>query len=222
MRQLQVNSSSGISSSSVLSSQMEPPSNQSFRGNNYTPLWTEEDKMVGMKRSYPFSLDSPPAPSLHCNFHPSYAASISKSDELASCTNRCTAHMEHRNKCIKEGLSNSNPLPERNPNEVTSDNGRLNGDFLTLAPPAVASPPLDSKHKNPLDYSGHQGHELSEYECMPSQEYAKSQIHQPGPSGSVEQSFTFFPIKLRTNQTTTHVSNGNGEKGETIDLNLKL
>ncbi|KAK6132660.1 hypothetical protein DH2020_033612 [Rehmannia glutinosa] len=161
---LQVKSSSGISSS-VLNSQMEPPSNQNFHCNNYT--LTEENKMVGMKRSYPFSLE--------------------------------------------KGVSISNP-PEKYTNEVTSENRRSIGDFLTLAPPEVASPPLNLKHKHLLDYSDHQL----------SKEYGKSQIHEAGPSGLVVESFSFFPIKIQTNQRTTHVSNGNGENGETIDLNLKL
>ncbi|KAL0413434.1 UNVERIFIED_CONTAM: hypothetical protein Sradi_1545100, partial [Sesamum radiatum] len=56
--------------------------------------------MVGMKRSYPFLVESQPSHSLHCNFHPSYAASLFQSDEFDSCSNGCKAHMEPRNKCI--------------------------------------------------------------------------------------------------------------------------
>ncbi|KAI3457394.1 hypothetical protein Pfo_014057 [Paulownia fortunei] len=217
-----VNASSGISPSSVLSSQMEPPSNQSLRGNNYTSLRPEEDKMVGMKRSYPFSLESPPAPSFPGNFQPTYAAPRSRSDELPSCSSGYTAQMEPRNKYMRNGPSNSSTVPERNPSDVMRDDGRLNGDFLTLAPPAAASPPLNSKHKHPSDYSGHQGPDLSDFKCLPNQENLKSQIHQLGPSGSKEQPFSFFPIKSQVDQTTTRVSSGNGEKGEKIDLSLKL
>ncbi|KAL7218331.1 hypothetical protein ACSBR2_011574 [Camellia fascicularis] len=72
-----VNVSSGTSlSSEIKYHQMEPPSNQSFYGNNCTPLWHEEEKMVGMKRPYPFPPDNPPGPlfplqiSTHlCCFH---------------------------------------------------------------------------------------------------------------------------------------------------------
>ncbi|KAL0301218.1 UNVERIFIED_CONTAM: hypothetical protein Sradi_6398600 [Sesamum radiatum] len=218
----QMNSSTGISPSSILSSQMEPPSNQSSRGNNYVPSWSEEEKMVGMKRSYPFLVESQPSRPLHCNFHPSYAASLSRSDEFDSCSNGYTAHMEPRNKCIREISSNSSPQPEQNPSEATRDKGMLNGDFLTLAPPVVVSQTSNSEHKNTLDYSGHQRPELYEYEHMPSQDYAKSQIHHSGPSGSVERSVSFLPIAFQITQNTTHVSNGNGEKTETIDLSLKL
>ncbi|KAL0320629.1 UNVERIFIED_CONTAM: hypothetical protein Sradi_5324400 [Sesamum radiatum] len=218
----QMNSSTGISPSSILSSQMEPPSNQSSRGNNYVPSWSEEEKMVGMKRSYPFLVESQPSRSLNCNFHPSYAASLSRSDEFDSCSNGYKAHMEPRNKCIRESSSNSSPQPEQNPSEVNRDKRLLNGDFLTLAPPVVVSPPSNSEQKNTLDYSGYQRPKLYEYERMPCQDYAKRHIHHPGPSGSVERSVSFLPITLQIDQTTTRVSNGNGEKTETIDLSLKL
>lgn len=57
--------------------------------------------MVGMKRPYPFSLESPPPPSLLCNFRPSYAASSSRPDELALCSSGYTSVAEPRNKCIR-------------------------------------------------------------------------------------------------------------------------
>ncbi|XP_076924158.1 uncharacterized protein LOC143586499 [Bidens hawaiensis] len=69
--------------SSVLNFQIEPPSNQSYCGNNFQPLWPEEEKMVGMKRPYPFSLENMPIPSFHCKFPSAY---VSRSDEYASCS----------------------------------------------------------------------------------------------------------------------------------------
>ncbi|KAL7103685.1 hypothetical protein ACP275_08G194900 [Erythranthe tilingii] len=185
------------SSSVELNSPMEPPSNQSFRSNNYVPSWTDDDKIIGMKRSYPFSLESPPLS--QCNFHPKNYSSVSKSDELLapSIDNRYTANIEPRTKCmIREGPLNSNSLPDRNVREVNRKNERLNGDFLTLAPPN-----LNSKHG------------LFENESIPIEEYSKG-----------SESFSFFPIKLPNDETTRHLSIGsnNGEKGETIDLNLKL
>lgn len=189
------------SPSSVLSYRMELPSNQIFRSNNYIPLYPEEDKMVGMKRAYPFSLETPPAPSFNRNFHSTYSASISKSEELNYCSSRYTVHLEPRNKYIREGASNSSPLHERNLSEVTTDTGMLNGDFLSLAPPMVVPLPVNSNSKHALSYS--------------SQENSKSQIQGSGSSGLVEQSsFNFFPVKLPNNQPTT--------KDETVDLDLKL
>ncbi|KAI3441492.1 uncharacterized protein J3R85_002076 [Psidium guajava] len=58
---LLVNSSPVTSSASSLNYQMEPPSNQSHHG-SYFPALPLEEKMIGMKRSYPFSLENPPAP----------------------------------------------------------------------------------------------------------------------------------------------------------------
>lgn len=187
--------------SSVLSYRIELPSNQIFRSNNYIPLYPEEDKMVGMKRAYPFSVETPPAPSFNRNFHSTYSASMSKSEELNSCSNRYTVHLEPRNKYIREGSSNSSPLHERNHGEVTTDTGKLNGDFLSLAPPMAVPLLVNSNSKHALSYLG--------------QENSKSHIQGSGASGSVEQpSFNFFPVELRNNQPTT--------KDETIDLNLKL
>ncbi|KZV51950.1 hypothetical protein F511_08560 [Dorcoceras hygrometricum] len=140
------------SPSSVSSYRMELPSNQIFRSNNYIPMYPEEDKMVGMKRAYPFSLETPPAPSFNRNFHSTYSASISKSEELGSCSNRYTVHLEPRNKYIREGPSNSSPLHERNHSEVTTDSRKLNGDFLSLAPPAAVPLLANSNSKHAVSY----------------------------------------------------------------------
>ncbi|GFP79628.1 hypothetical protein PHJA_000106300 [Phtheirospermum japonicum] len=206
------NVSSGLSPSSLSSSQTEPPSIQSVRGNNYTSSWSEDDKIaVGMKRAYPFNLESPLAPtsSFLGNFH----ASRSRSDEFPSCSN------EPRNKYIRDGHPNSTLVPEQNPVEDV----RLTRDFLTLAPPVAASTPLSSKNKHPLDYFGHQGLDLSDNRSLSSQENMRSShAHRVGPSSPTEQPFSFFPIKPQEDQTSAHVRNGNEEKGDKLDLNLKL
>ncbi|KAK4398336.1 hypothetical protein Sango_1309100 [Sesamum angolense] len=112
---------------------------------------------------------------------------------------------------IRDGPSNSSALHEQNPSDIIRDNQRLNGDFLTLAPPVAASPPLNSKYKHPSGYSGHQGAELSDFKSLASQENLRSQIHHLEPGGSTEQPFSFFPVKSQN-----HVNNGNGEKGEQL------
>ncbi|XP_039001599.1 protein SPEAR2-like [Hibiscus syriacus] len=70
-----VNLSSRTSSTSVMNFQMELPSNQSYY-KNFKPLLPEEDKVIGMKRPSPFSLDNVPGPlfpkkklSSHCSLH---------------------------------------------------------------------------------------------------------------------------------------------------------
>ncbi|XP_062170709.1 uncharacterized protein LOC133876444 isoform X2 [Alnus glutinosa] len=94
-----VNVSSGTSSSSVLNFRMEPPSNQSSYS-NFAPVWPEEEKMVGMKRSYPFSLENPPSPSFNFNL-PDIVAPI-RSDESASCGNEATFNFDGSNTIFRK------------------------------------------------------------------------------------------------------------------------
>ncbi|CAA0808557.1 Unknown protein [Striga hermonthica] len=185
-------------SSPISSSRIEPPSIQNVRGNNYTPSWPEDDKIVGIKRLYPFSLEGPQTPSfLGGNVQTTYG-------ELASCSN------EPRNKYTRDSASNST-LSVQNP----SEDERLIGGFLSLAPPSNTK----NKHQ-PLDFLGHdQGPDLSDHKSLSTQENIKSrQSHQLGSSSSNERAFTFFPIKSQTENSR----NGNGDKGEKLDLNLKL
>ncbi|KAI3753705.1 hypothetical protein L2E82_25766 [Cichorium intybus] len=72
------------SSSSVMNIQMEPPSNQSYCSNNYPPLWPHEEKMVGMKRPYPFPTENMPIPSFKIKLH---FSPITRSNESTSCSN---------------------------------------------------------------------------------------------------------------------------------------
>ncbi|KAL3849245.1 hypothetical protein ACJIZ3_011127 [Penstemon smallii] len=194
--------------STVPRSQTEPPSNQSFRSNYYhTLMIPEEDKMFGMKRPYPFFLETPQAPSFNC-----FPGSRSRSDEVSgSCSNGNTAHVEPRKKTyIRDGSSSSSGISNV---DGTLNRDLLNRDFLTLAPPS-----LDSKQK-------HQEREpLYDSKCMPSQENARTEINQLGSMEQPEhqQLFSFFPVEMQNDQTSTNPSNGSDEESETIDLNLKL
>ncbi|KAG6424474.1 hypothetical protein SASPL_114892 [Salvia splendens] len=151
-----------ISPSSVLTCHLEPPSSQSSLPSNYAPQWEEDGKMVGMKRSYPLSLQSHPPPRSSAPQH-----------DLAL---HSSGYTQPRKKCIISGSEWSRPI------EVVGDGEALNGDFLTLAPPS------------------------------------SSNTSQPESSGSVKESFNFFPVKL-------FESNGEEEGGDdhhAVDLNLKL
>ncbi|KAL1563759.1 protein SPEAR2 [Salvia divinorum] len=103
-----------ISPSSVLTCHLEPPSNQSSLPSNYAPQWEKDGKMVGMKRSYPLSLQSPPP-----------------QHDLALCS---SGYTEPRKKCSIRGSEWIRP------SEVVGDGEALNGDFLTLAPPSSTNP----------------------------------------------------------------------------------
>ncbi|CAK9151677.1 unnamed protein product [Ilex paraguariensis] len=215
-----VNVSSWTSSSSAMNFQMEPPSNQSYCSNNYTPLWLEEEKMVGMKRPYPFSLDNPPGLSFPGKFPPTYFAPVSKSDDSASCGNGDTLNIEPGNPLFRDGPPSSGGISEPNSKKVIKDNG----DFLTLAPPANSLPHLSSKNNDPSPYLGTHFRELSNVESLPNQGSPEDPIHRGGSCGSSHQSFfSFFPsATVRIGEAATTISNCNGEEGERVDLNLKL
>ncbi|KAL3508731.1 hypothetical protein ACH5RR_028132 [Cinchona calisaya] len=204
-----VNISSGMSSSPMLNFPMEPPSNQKFCGSNYTPLWPDEEKMIGMKRPYPFSMETPPAPAFHFKYHPCYDAPISRIDEPASCSNR-----EGPSRCA---------MSEPTHTELRiREKGSLNGDFLKLAPPAAASPHSMSQHKHSLANSGLQC--LSEFGSQPSQGSSEDTIQGQGSSKSMRPPFfSFFPsTKKQLTQAITPANNCNGEARENVDLSLKL
>ncbi|XP_057473616.1 uncharacterized protein LOC130762015 isoform X2 [Actinidia eriantha] len=221
-----VNVSSGTSSSSMINyHQMEPPSNQSFYGNNNTHRWPEEEKMVGLKRPYPFSLDNPPGHSFPCKFPPTYVPVVSRSDESASCGNGGTLSLEPINPIFREGPSSSTVMSELNPKKVAKQNGDLNGDFLTLGPPTSTLPQPSSKYKHPSAYPAPPSRELSEFESLPHQGSAEDpMILQPGPSGSTPKQpfYSFFNLeKAQIGNATSTLSGSNGG-GEQLDLNLKL
>lgn len=218
-----VNISSGISSSPILNFQMEPPSNQNFCASNYTPLWPDEEKMIGMKRPYPFSMETPPAPAFHFKYPPCYVASTPRLDEPASCSNRCTATTEPGFPVTREGPSRSSTQGETTHKEVNiRQNGSLDGDFLTLAPPSAAAPNLNSQYRHFLSNSGPQS--LSEFGSQPSQGSSDDTIQGQGSSKSMRPPFfSFFPAaKKQVGQAATPAESCNGEVGDNVDLSLRL
>ncbi|PSR95711.1 hypothetical protein CEY00_Acc21735 [Actinidia chinensis var. chinensis] len=222
-----VNVSSGTSSSSMINyHQMEPPSNQSFYGNNYTHMWPEDEKMVGMKRPYPFSLDNPPGHSFPCKFPPTYVPAISRSDESASCGNGGILSLEPINTIFREGPSCSTVMSELNPKKGSKQNGDLNGDFLTLGPPTTTLPQPSPKYKHPSAYPAPPSQKLSEFESLLHQGSSEDPIiFQQGLSGSTQkQPFYSFcnSETVQIGQATTTLSGSSGGGGEQLDLNLKL
>ncbi|KAI3716229.1 hypothetical protein L6452_23428 [Arctium lappa] len=204
---------SSSSSSSVMNYQMEPPSNQSYCGNNYQPLWPEEEKMVGMKRPYPFSLENVPIPSFHCKFPSAYISSIPRSDESTSCSNGCTIGIEPTHQNFRETPLSSGVINDTITKKFIDENQGLTRDFLKLAPP---QPHLSSKEKlHPSPCIGEQ----SQFETLsPHKGQPKDSAHFPGRGGANPQPFlSFFPAaKTPTGQP----GNSNGEAS--VDLNLKL
>ncbi|XP_059661459.1 uncharacterized protein LOC132307653 [Cornus florida] len=232
-----VNVPSRTSSASVMNFHLEPPSNQSYHSNSYPTMWPEEEKKVGIKRPYSFSLENPPGPSLHGRFPPTYVAPpITRSDESASCSNGGTNNIEPINPAFRESPSSSASMYEPNLSIVTKENGNLSGDFLTLALPTSTLPHPSSKFKPPSAYVATHHRQLSELEGLPYPGSMEESVHQQGLCGLIERHpfYRFIPsAKAHTGQTanTTSncktgqaaaVSNCNGEAGGGVDLNLKL
>ncbi|KAL1537929.1 hypothetical protein AAHA92_26728 [Salvia divinorum] len=172
-------------------SHMEPPSNQSHLNcNSYASSSSPWPEMVGVKRPYPFFLESPPE-----------AHSESRYDELASCGSGYAAQKGPRTvytSYCRDGPSNSSTPPEQGSRRALRDDGRLKGDFLTLA-----LPPPNSKHAYAIDDFG----------CQWPEDNERRQGHRLIASRSMEEPFNFFPVRQ---------DESGGEKGEAIDLNLKL
>ncbi|KAH7859638.1 hypothetical protein Vadar_003615 [Vaccinium darrowii] len=219
-----VNVSSGTSSLS----QMEPPSNQSFYGKNNTPMWSEEEKMVGRKRSYPFSPENIPGLSFPCKVPSAFVQPTNRSNEPSG-GNGSTVNVELSNpsfsNLFREGSSSSTVLPELNPKKATKENEDLNEDFLTLAPPTTAVPRPSSKSKHPSMFLNPHRQELPDFESLPFQGKVASPFHLPRLGGSTQQQpfYSFYPpAKARISPVTTTVSGCSSVVGENLDLNLKL
>ncbi|KAK6946658.1 Plant transcription factor NOZZLE [Dillenia turbinata] len=220
-----VNVSSGTSSSSAMDFQMEPPSNQSFYG-NFTHMWPVEEKMVGLKRPYPFSLDNPPGPSFQCKF-PTFVAPI-RSDESTSCGNGGSFTLEQANQIFRDVPSYSSVIYESN-SKKSNKVVNFSGDFLSLAPPATSLSAGVSKFKHSSAFQPTSHGDFSKYETVPFHMMLKGSMEYPThnhePSGSIQQQqpfYSFFPpAKSQNGQATNHIDNYNGEL-EGVDLNLKL
>ncbi|XP_021890291.1 uncharacterized protein LOC110808943 isoform X2 [Carica papaya] len=215
-------SSSSTQSSSLLNNfQIEPPSNQSYYS-NYTSPWPEEEKMVGFKRSYPFSLDNSSGPLFDCKFPPLVHHPINKSSEQASHCNGGSVYLESGNQIFRDSLTCPTSMSELYSKQSNRESGSSNRDFLTLAPPTISN----IKHISPANL-GYNNHEYPDFESPPYQVSTEDSIIKQGPSQSNQQQpyFSFFPpaAKQIDPAASSSVSNCNvGEVGEGVDLNLKL
>ncbi|XP_022734610.1 uncharacterized protein LOC111288110 [Durio zibethinus] len=212
-----VNLSSRTSSTSELNFQMEPPSNQSYYG-NCSPLLPEEEKMVGMKRSYPFSLDNAPGPPIHIKYPP-IVHSINGKVEAASASKDSTFNSEPSTPNFRVGPSCSiSNLESKFKKSIK--HGVFDGDFLTLAPPTTTMC-SSSKSKHPP--SNCETLDLESLVYQPS--FEESSIRQ----GTIRLNqyrpyYSFFPqamVQIDRATTITMINCKGGEVGH-IDLNLKL
>ncbi|XP_021684258.2 uncharacterized protein LOC110667654 isoform X2 [Hevea brasiliensis] len=164
-----VNVSSTSSSSSLQNLHMELPSNQSYYG-NYTPIWPAEEKMVGMKRPYPFALDNPPGPSFPSKFPP-IVHPIGRSDESFSFGNAGTFNFTLANPNFREGPLCSDSISEPKPNskKIVKENAVSRGDFLTLGPPTTTLTCQNSKLEPPSAYLALHNYGNLDFDSLPYQ-----------------------------------------------------
>nr|XP_043626049.1 uncharacterized protein LOC122597526 [Erigeron canadensis] len=205
-------------SSSAINFQMEPPSNQSYDSNNYQPLWPEEEKMVGMKRPYPFSLEHVPIPSFNCKFPSTFVSPISRLDESASCSNGSTTSIEPAYPTFRENPSSSVVIPNTITKKSIDENQLLTRDFLKLGPPQASQ--LNSSSNEKLQISPcitEQAH----FEMLPTHNgQSKDAHHLSGIGGSNPQPYlSFFPA---ARAPIRQPGSSSGDAGESVDLNLKL
>ncbi|XP_028755528.1 uncharacterized protein LOC114714906 isoform X1 [Neltuma alba] len=204
-----VNVSSGNLTSPVSHYSKEPPSNQNCSSSR-VPMRPEE-KMIGQKRSYPFSLEVPPASSF--NFKSPALTINVKPNESTSRAYGSGLNFGASSSAFREVPSCSTPCSSE-PNSKKNEN--FNGDFLSLAPPI--SP---SKCKSTSTFPAFHNQELPHFEPPPFQGTGEDQM----PHGQQQSLHSFFPPKEEeTVQTTETNKDGNcsGEKGKSVDLNLKL
>ncbi|XP_039025658.1 uncharacterized protein LOC120159053 [Hibiscus syriacus] len=201
-----VNLSSRTSSTSVMNFQMEPPSNQSHY--TYFKPFLPGEKVIAMKRPYPFSLDNVPIHSFHTKYYPPVVHANNGPFEATSNTSKVTTFNS------ESGTSN----PREGPSCSTS-NGDFARGFLTLAPPTTTSMCSTSKSKHPRSNS-------IPYELPAS--FEESIMEQGGSGLNLQRPYySFFPPpEMAEIERASAVTMANCKRPEEaaghVDLNLKL
>ncbi|CAJ1978514.1 unnamed protein product [Sphenostylis stenocarpa] len=130
-----VSASSGTSSATVPHSLLEIPSNQNYIGSYVSKR--QEERMTGIKRPSPFSLETPPVSS--SNFKPFTFPSPINASEAISCRRGREFNLDFSNSTIREIPSLEASNSELNSKKKKKENKNFGGDFLRLAPPIPCS-----------------------------------------------------------------------------------
>ncbi|XP_068654118.1 protein SPEAR2 [Aristolochia californica] len=203
------------SSSSGVNLQMEPPSNQSYCSNS-TPIWPEEERMAGLKRSWPFAVEHAPGSlTSYLRKLPTFTSSSNELEEFTGVPD--SFKFDPGSTIFREGpgpSSNTVQLEYPNPGKCTKQSGAMDGGFLSLAPPTT---PLISKFKQPISYD-----ELDSHRNQGSMEEVLDRIDRSKQEQSLQQQpfYSFFPAGPTSSAATSSDRRGNG--AESVDLNLKL
>ncbi|PHT35515.1 hypothetical protein CQW23_23215 [Capsicum baccatum] len=202
LQKCKVNISSGLSSSSlsVQNFQMQPPSNQSYYRGERLPRWPEEVKVKCLSNSMLLGLSK----------------NVSRSHASASSSDDCSVNVEEGNARKREVFAKSRALSESGPSISARETKALDGDFLRLAPPAVALPHLEAVNPRSLT--------LQLLDCVPSRVAAAAHTPPSGLGISVQQPILGFSpsAEVQIGREEDRGSDFHTEVGADVDLELKL
>ncbi|XP_016169291.1 uncharacterized protein LOC107611941 isoform X2 [Arachis ipaensis] len=198
----------------------EPPSNQNCNDNGL--FARQAEKIVGVKRSYPFCLDAPPVPAYNYKLHPF-------AETQTNATTLCNSGFNNdaSNSTLRELPSCSASNSELNSRKRNKENENFVGDFLTLASPtSTSSPP--SKTKPFSAFLAIPNKDNPESESPSFQDTIEDQVPQVQAFNRFNQQkqpfYYFFPPvadELQIGLSAARTQNVNEAK-ENVDLNLKL
>ncbi|KAL5715923.1 hypothetical protein ACHQM5_017680 [Ranunculus cassubicifolius] len=214
-----------------LSSLVEPPSNQTTYSNysqsnysNYMSSLRHEGKMVGMKRSWPFSLDNlQDSSSFPHNITSleAYGNSMSNVREGPSGSNSNTFSWMEKNLELRPNRRSKDDLildgDFLNTNKRIKGNGTLDGDFLSLGLSTTTTCSSTIKFKQSFTFPPPDYQELSKIDVLAFQGSIEDQVNHS--IGFIQQQYSFFPSDERHIAQST---SSKGEVGESVDLTLKL
>ncbi|KAF2303955.1 hypothetical protein GH714_041486 [Hevea brasiliensis] len=199
-------SSSTTSSSSGPCHGREPPSNQ-ISYHHCPTLWPEEDKMVGEKRSRPFSMEMiPPVPSFRCQV-PTFSPQMNRPESSLSCGGNSIINLEASETISREMKPGSSLEPNIKKCSST-DNGAADGNFLLFGSPATP-PSIQTQRERPKLGS------------CPSQESNEDSQHRPAEGGCFEKKpfYSFLLPRKQIGMVETKFGLNN-ERVETREMTL--
>ncbi|XP_030442700.1 protein SPEAR2-like isoform X1 [Syzygium oleosum] len=216
---------STTSSSFILNSQTEPPSNQIYHG-NYAPIQQEEEKISGLKRSCPFSSEKLPVFPVHSKLLTS-ASTLPGSDVSASSAYGAELIYEpgtgsFRYSSFQASVSDAKSIPSK------KQNGVFRNEFLTLGLPTLASAWPSTKSKQPFGSGAFADSEPPDNEIPHCQGRQQDSKFQKGPRWANQQGnynyYSFLPsTKMHSDEGAASITNfRNGVADGTVDLDLKL
>ncbi|KAG1330313.1 hypothetical protein COCNU_02G002810 [Cocos nucifera] len=195
-------------SSSGVSLQMEPPSNQSYTSNyDVSSFWPEEERVVGMKRRWPFHLDSMPGRTSFPCKKPSFSSSHLKPNEsVPDLIKSETKTAYFRGETSSSSICNIECKGSVDLDNSNKENGgAMDGGFLSLGPsPGSCVPKLPL---TVLDYP--------EFSFVPSQGSMSDAISSAQPPF-----YSFLPMGPNSCEKTLNEPRREALDG--VDLNLKL